>query len=297
MRQKRWLLVKGAAGLGNRMVALLTAILYADVTGRRLVVDWSDDAYSDDGTNAFPAYFDCPGVSGIEELPSRAAIAPPLWDGRVDVSVDELRRQAGLPKREFNRSSRVDVGRADYREEIAVFWSPKDRVRRLRRILPPELSAAPTEELLGSTLRERMPLQPAIRVRVERFRTAHLPGRTVGVHVRYSDKRGDVDALLQELGAVRRADPKLGAFLATDNVEVKERFEHEHPDIVTAPHWYPPPGEPAHGNPDAPSRFEQGVEALVDMYLLAGCNQFLFDAESTFARVAALLRDRSSRRP
>lgn len=211
--------------------------------------------------------------------------------------MDTLRREVGLPKREFNRSSRVDVGRTDYRAQIAVFWSPKERVRRLRAVLPRKLSAVPAEELLGSTLRDRLPLQPAIGERVERFRSEYLPGPAVGVHVRYSDKQGDVDGLLRELGRLRKARPGLGAFLATDNAEVRERFEREHPDLVTAPHWYPPPGERAHGNPSAPSRLEQGVEALVDMYLLAGCDELLFDEGSSFARVAALLHGRLSRRP
>jgi hypothetical protein len=290
MRRKRWLLVKGAAGLGNRMLAVLTAMLYADITGRRLVVDWSDDAYSDDGTNAFPVYFDCPWVSGIDALPAGGSVEPPLWKNRLDLSVGELRAEVGLPKREFNRRSRIDVRRRNYRQKTAVFWSPKDRVQQLRVNLPAGLADVSTEDLLGSVLRDRMLLQPAIRDRVERFRSEYLPSPTLGVHVRYSDKQGDVDALLQELGQARQADPNLGAFLATDNVEVRARFEREHPDIVTAPHWYPKPGERAHGNPNAPSRLEQGVEALVDMYLLAGCDRLAIDSSSSFARVAALLR-------
>jgi hypothetical protein len=288
---ERWLLVKGAAGLGNRIFALLTAILYADATGRRLVVDWTDPTYSDDGANAFPVYFACPWAAGVDELPVGASIAPALWDGRLGVSVDELREQAGLPKREFNLRSRINLSTADHPEEVVVFWSPTRKVNMVRGLLPRELADVPTRDLLRATLRNRMPLQPAIRERVERFRSAHLTGRTVGVHVRYSDKRGDVDALLEKLNQMRENDPDLRPFLATDSIEVRERFEREHPDIVTTPHWYPAPGERAHGNPNAPSRLEQGIEALVDMYLLAGCDQFLFDGGSTFARVAALLRD------
>jgi hypothetical protein len=289
--EDQWLLVKGAAGLGNRILALLTAILYADVSGRRLVVDWTDPVYSDDGTNAFPIYFAAPWAAGVDELPDGASVGPLLWRDNLARSVDELRTQASLPKREFNRGSRIDISQANHPEKIVVFWAPTRKVNMLRGILPPELADVPTADLLRETLRSRLPLQPAIAQRIERFRSAHLSGRTVGVHVRYSDKRGDVDALLEKLAQVREVDPELRPFLATDNVDVKERFDRAHPDIVTAPHWYPAPGESAHGNPNAPSRLEQGIEALIDMHLLAGCDQFLFDGDSTFARVAALLRD------
>ena len=57
MDDKKYLLVKGTAGLGNRLLFLLSALLYARLTERLLVVDWCDQTYSDDGTNAFPLLF------------------------------------------------------------------------------------------------------------------------------------------------------------------------------------------------------------------------------------------------
>jgi hypothetical protein len=49
-RPATFLLVKGRASLGNRILSALTGILYARLTGRRLLVDWRDEVYSDDGT-------------------------------------------------------------------------------------------------------------------------------------------------------------------------------------------------------------------------------------------------------
>ena len=52
-----YVLVKGKAGLGNRMMSAMNGILYAMLSGRRLVVDWSDFTYSNDHTNVFPKLF------------------------------------------------------------------------------------------------------------------------------------------------------------------------------------------------------------------------------------------------
>ena len=57
MDDKKYLLVKGTAGLGNRLLFLLSALLYARLTERLLVVDWCDSTYSNDGSNAFPLLF------------------------------------------------------------------------------------------------------------------------------------------------------------------------------------------------------------------------------------------------
>ena len=55
-----YVLVKGKAGLGNRMLSAMTGVLYAMLSQRNLVVDWSDSTYSDDGQNVFPKLFKVP---------------------------------------------------------------------------------------------------------------------------------------------------------------------------------------------------------------------------------------------
>ena len=45
MDDKRYLLVKGIAGLGNRILSVLNGILYARLSDRLLFVDWRDPDY------------------------------------------------------------------------------------------------------------------------------------------------------------------------------------------------------------------------------------------------------------
>lgn len=53
----RILLLKGCAGLGNRIFTLLEAIHYAEKTNRHLVIDWGDDLYFQKGYNFFDDFF------------------------------------------------------------------------------------------------------------------------------------------------------------------------------------------------------------------------------------------------
>ena len=46
IHMSKYLLVKGAAGLGNRVFALVTAILYAKLSDRTIAIDWRDSQYS-----------------------------------------------------------------------------------------------------------------------------------------------------------------------------------------------------------------------------------------------------------
>ncbi len=59
------LVAKGRAGPPDRMLAVASAIVYARVRGRQLVVDWRDETYSNEGTNARNAR----SVRRLERLP------------------------------------------------------------------------------------------------------------------------------------------------------------------------------------------------------------------------------------
>ena len=50
----KYLILKGKYGLGNRLQALCEAIIYCQLTGRKLIIDWRDARYSDLQANAFP---------------------------------------------------------------------------------------------------------------------------------------------------------------------------------------------------------------------------------------------------
>src|SRR6476660_4408245 len=88
--EAKYVVVKGKAGLGNRMLSAMTGILYARLCGRRIVVDWSDLTYSNDGSNVFPRLFLLPDSDAKLPPGARESVYPPLWRDRLDKSASEV---------------------------------------------------------------------------------------------------------------------------------------------------------------------------------------------------------------
>jgi hypothetical protein len=290
---QKYLLVKGRVGLGNRIHSLLTGILYARLTGRRLVVDWSDHTYSNDGSNVFHRLFFCPSAGEVDELPEAASVTPEMWRGHLRDSVDDLRQAyRHLSFARFTHESSVDLTNLDQAADIAVFWQFAQKVDVLRPHFRGEfepLSQLSTSAILRMLLAEDLMLHPRVRARVNEVKARHFEGRTVGVQVRLSDQQGRLRAILDRLDALLNREPDLGIFAATDNSEVLAILQKRYPEVITTPHWYPAPGRRLHGNPACPDRLESGIDALVDLYLLGSCDYLVADTTSTFPRIAGLL--------
>lgn len=291
MDGEKYLLVKGIAGLGNRILAALTGILYARLTGRILIIDWSDRTYSIDGTNAFPHLFHCPSCRSTEDIPKTDSVLPAVWRDHLHESVERLREPFGNNK-EFRLMSSIDMDSLDYSEDVLVMWTYIDKVEELRKHFKTALSEfyqASRKEILSSLLREDLLLHPLIRERVEEIKNNLLIGKTVGVHVRFTDHRANLKSILKKLDVLLRQKPELQIFLATDNSMVKKLFEESYPSVITTEHWYPAPGSRIHQNPACPDRLENAVEALVDLYALAECDYLIVDTSSIFSYLAVLL--------
>ena len=73
MNSGPFLLVKARDGLGNRLLCALTGLLYARLTHRQLVIDWSDPVYSAHRGLSFPPMHPRAqryGVATFTKLPS-----------------------------------------------------------------------------------------------------------------------------------------------------------------------------------------------------------------------------------
>ncbi len=60
--KNKYLIVKGCAGLGNRLITVWSAIQYAKKTNRILVIDWRDGQFDIAGQNAFTHFFNLNNV-------------------------------------------------------------------------------------------------------------------------------------------------------------------------------------------------------------------------------------------
>jgi hypothetical protein len=293
MSQSKLVLVKGRAGLGNRMLSAVTGLVYARLSGRRLLVDWSDGVYTDDRSNVFDRFFRCSSCVLGERIPTTDSVAPDIWRGNLQRSALEIQHSHGIPNnRDSWRPMSVNLKRLDYREEIVVMWMYSQQISVIRKKHPDAFSdfgRVHVRDILRKLLRDDLILHPEIQERVNRFKRDHFRSPTVGVHVRYSDRQADLSGIRKQLNKLLRRESGLQIFLATDNVQVKELFERKYAEVVTTPHWYPAAGTSAHQNGDCPDRLENGVEALVDLYLLAACEYLVIDTTSSFSKIAGLL--------
>ena len=317
MGAEKFLLVKGITGLGDRILCALGGILYARLSERTLVVDWSDSLYSSGGDNVFHRFFKSQSCSPTDEIPTTDSVYPAIWRDRLHEPAQRIADKYGYNPDDILRELSIDLSRLDYQEDLLVLVQFDARVDRLRTQLRTqfhgpleELAQMPDQAILAKLLREDMVLQPEIRERVNEFKGNSFAARTVGVHVRYSDYRVRVLAIIKQLNALLERERGLQIFLATDNIEIKKMFESNYPRVITTPHWYADPGWPIHYNrasPDrtefwsadpggsihynrpSPDRTELAIEALIDLYLLAECSHLIVDESSSFSELASLL--------
>ena len=289
----KFLLVKGSSGLGNRIECVLTAVLYARLTGRRLIVDWTDNVYSNDESNVFHRFFQCSLCNPTDQIPDTDSVNPSIWRGHLHESAKHMvKHYANSTNQEIWRRFSFNLTKLDHQEDVLVMWTYHEKLDLFRAHFKgefKELSQMSRKAILSKLLREDLILHPEIQERVNRFKENNFHKKTVGVHVRYTDHRGNLWTTLKELKSVLNSEPGLQIFLATDNIQIKNMFEESYPNLITTPHWYSTAGLPLHGNRNCPDLLESGVEALVDLYLLAECDYLILDNSSSFSYLANLL--------
>lgn len=298
MSQKKFLIVKSKAGLGNRILNLMDGILYARLSNRQLIVDWSDLIYSDDGSNIFPKLFTTPRIELVEQIPQTDSVYPVLWKGNLNRSINDVLRERNEDKPKIYRHPfrwteyRIDTKRLDYPEECLVLWYYFAEINKIRRHFQGEyayLKHQSNDEILSTMLREELVPNQTIQARVQSFVNSNFADVTIGVHIRYTDRKNSYAGVSTIIDQILTANPDARIFLATDNQEIERQFRNNYSNLVTTPKWFPDTVERLHENWSCPSRFENCIEALVDMYLLARCNYLVCDQRSTLAYVASLL--------
>ena len=291
---EKLLLVKGIEGLGNRILCMLTASLYAQLTGRKLVVDWRDECYASGGTNAFDHFFLSHLCWPVSKVPETDSVAPEIWRGHLNEPAWLLRERHGkLNDANGWRAFSVDLGRLDYSQHVAVMWTYKDELNPLRPHLHAAgkpLSSESRFAVLRSLLHQNFILHPQIREAVDRFKEHNFTKRTIGVHIRYSDYRTALWPTLKAVYELIDFDPTCRIFVCTDNIQIKRLFERQFRNVVSTSHWFPStPGLPLHYDMNRPNPLLTGIECLVDLYLISECDELIVDTSSSFAYVATLL--------
>ncbi|MEG3437896.1 nodulation protein NodZ [Pannus brasiliensis CCIBt3594] len=294
--QDKYILAKGGSGLGDRTLAAATAILYGQISGRKVIIDWTEGTYAPRGVNAFHVFFDSPSVSDLDDLPATDSIYPPTWKGQLDQTFGGRKEQ--LKIRGTDAIS-TDLSRVDYEEEILVFCSYGPKISQMRNLFTGDFkkySQLNNSEILKYLLSNFFVLKPNIKKDFDGFIKSYFPASTkmIGIHIRYSDRKIPVETIYKTLDRVRRRNPDSALFLATDSQAILEDFKAKYDRVITTEKWYPPSGETLHQNwNQCPDMLQNGLEALRDLYLLSQCQMLIFSSRSSFGYVASLLSSRS----
>lgn len=294
------LLMKGKAGLGNRLLAVLSGVLYARMTNRRLVVDWRDRAYARPGENAFPRLFASPDAGDPAAYESSTSVYPSTWRGRLAKTVDQVLGEdhpddvEADTNRATMRRYTTDLSRLDYDADVLVRWAWSHELGYLRPRFArrdPLLFVRPDNSILRMIVRDHLRPSAELARRIDGFADEHMRKPTIGLHVRYSDRKNPFKGYRVFVDKFLKERPNGGVFLATDNQEVETYFRELYPGRVNvAPKWMPPAGQPIHRTQaDDRDPAESALEALLDMYLLGRCDRLVVNTTSTFGHCAVLL--------
>ena len=136
---KKFCLLKGKEGWGDRLQCLMEAITYAEKTNRHLVLDWRDDDWCHDKTEETSEYFTIVGNSEYsrekffeyyKRNKSSMRVAPRDWVDKVtDAEYDKYIYRKNL---QFGRGNQIlykiaTQGIADFPHEVVVYPSSGDR--------------------------------------------------------------------------------------------------------------------------------------------------------------------------
>lgn len=289
------MLVKGIDGLGNRILCLLSAILYARLAGRCVWVDWRDGVYADQGINAFSALFQSPIARALESDPPGHSVHPWLWESCLHMSAYELRclygPSGGLMCPFSGTLFSFDPGILDHQADLIVIWSSIAFIDKLRRHLRGSWriwNGLSEEKILARLLREELPIHPTVAARVDQITRMWPDQPRIGVHVRHTDRCTNLQRLRRRLDQLLARHPHAVIVLATDAAVVQEEFRRRYPAVFTLPKWFAPSGPLHQRFAPCPDRLAMAHDSLVEMRLLAHCDHLIVNGNSSFSQIARL---------
>jgi hypothetical protein len=291
----KYLLVKGKGGMGNRMLCAITGILYGQLSGRQTIVDWRDGTYSSDGSNVFSRFFSKPEMCPETMLPKDGTVTPSIWTNELHKSMADMINEHDPTKHNsifIHRKYSIDVSKMDYDSDIVVFWNYMHRIQILHSHLSdPKYGfvGLTVTQIIKNMLREHFILHNDIRQRIEDFKAKNWPETVIGLHIRYTDRRTNLKRYERPLRRFLQREPGAHIFLATDNHMVAQEYKKRFRNVFSTKKWFPDGISSMHQNLACRDKVKNGIEALIDMYLLADCDYLIYPSVSTFSWISYLL--------
>ena len=266
------------------------------LSGRKLVIDWSDFTYSEDGSNVFPRLFTVPNSEAQLPVSSYKSVRPPLWKGRLNNQAAEVIQEIDPAAHRSLRAQRkfsFDLSNLEYDEHTLVMFSYTQLIPKLRGHFQGNfagLSKLSDEDIMRWLLREVLVLQEDVSSKVESQWATLASGETmVGVHVRFTDLKITLASTYDAVDKLLDSIPNYKLLLATDNISVQSDMIKRYKNVVTNEKWFPKEGQTMHQSEHCPDRLQNAIDALIDMYTLSKCQYLIFARSSTFSYISSLI--------
>lgn len=266
-KNKKYLVIKGCAGLGNRFLTIRDAIIYAKKTNRTIFVDWDDGWHLDKGINSFTEYFE---ITNVEHITDNKPILDSLRNGasRYPASLTEEDLTHDIYDNfNFTYHKKINPYLFSYCHFLNKtawaylfyigYWyrtkkSVKSTFKRLFTNINPNnkiiygrfLDRTPREEDIicyadfGSYentkgMFDNIILKDKLLIPIKEFAEKNNLSSRVAVHVRATDRQPpkSVEKLMEKLQE-DFISKGLGIFLSTDNPEIEELFKKRFGDHV-----------------------------------------------------------------
>lgn len=303
-------IVKGVAGLGNRLITAAAAISYAKINNRKVYIDWSDGFFETLGTNAFYSLFETHGDIFVKEI----------VDGDI---MTWYPAEAGQYPNNFNMYDYfrvVQINNRYIRKLIKILkgYILKNSLRtqsweslKTGKSFPfgGELNSRPEDVVIFADyvprynpdiLRNSIVPAKHIREKINKFVTINkLYENAVGVHIRNTDKKSHktITTFVDKLKKYSTNKRIEKIFLATDDPKVEVLFKDAFgTGLVTYPKFLPEVEKDgihhfAKNTNDPAIRRRMAEESVIDMFLLSKVNHLFYQKGSTFSEISKVYHE------
>jgi protein O-GlcNAc transferase len=291
----RYLLIKAwGAGFWSDVTHTLGCLLLAEISNRVPVTHWGSASRFGDGSDrdAFSLHFEPISPLRLGALPrfEVSDIFPRKWSAenlaRDDVKKFTMRAARAGAINLLNRQEGLVV--ADFYIGVIDLlpWLPDSH----------PMQGRPVDEVYRYLIAKYLKPVREVVTAVDEFYERHLVARrTVAVHVRGSDKRGESKSLPQlnerYFESLRGSDVEEKILLLTEDTRLLSRFRQTFGARIIATECQRTSNDLALHRKKTRDGMRLGREVMIDSYLAARCSRFIGNGHSNVSAIIAVLKD------
>lgn len=319
---KKFILIKGCAGLGNRLITLCSAIEYCKLTNRLISVDWSDGLYGYPGDNVFEKYFSLNNSKtiSVEKIKQYndigMSVYPNEFEGNLHLNIHSLYQQVSnnyfckFPPNAYS-FLKANMFSSHWALKSNIKGNETTDITAYLRILFKK-SGFPLGGCLQNHIQEdivifadyvplfiekninNLIINPTILDTINKFVNINQIDQTIGVHIRSTDLTPTKNIILL-INAIKKENKAEKIFLSTDSLDIQTEFMRNFEHVVVYDKFTPVlknkiglhQWASMSANHDKAEQIFK--DSIVDMYLLSKCKKLFYQGNSSFSIVAKAL--------